>query len=270
MGTAAPDPTLPDPVGQRSPKLVRFFAGVMARQMARNFHGVRVARPGIPAVPTGVPVLVYSNHPSWWDAALLILLATRGFPDRRSFAPMEAAALEKYRFMARIGLFPVASGTAAGAVAFMKVGERLLQDPASMLWVTAEGQFTDPRRRPVRLRGGIAHLLVRLPRVMALPLAVEYPFWDEKNPEALCRFGPAIDTGEVDARSPAALHQLLERRLEETMDVLAAASMARDPKAFVTLSEGRAGVGGVYDLWRRARAWGRGERFNAAHGGGEP
>ena len=50
------------------------------------------------------------------------------------------------------------------------------------------------------------------------------------------------------------------------MDALAAEGIARAPAAFKTLIDGRAGVGGVYDLWRRGRAALRGERFRPAHG----
>jgi hypothetical protein len=50
------------------------------------------------------------------------------------------------------------------------------------------------------------------------------------------------------------------------MDRLAADVMSRDPARFTSLIQGRAGIGGVYDLWRRARAALRGEAFDPAHG----
>jgi len=256
----------PDPAGLRSPALVRFFGRVMARTMARNFHGVRVAKPGPPALPAGVPVLVCANHPGWWDPAFLMVLATRLFPDRRGFGPIDARAIGKYRFMRRIGLFPVVSDSTAGAVTFLTVGRALMQRPDTMLWVTAEGRFTDPRRRPVVLRGGPAHLVTRLPRAVVLPLALEYPFWDERTPEALCHFGPALDSADHPGLSPAGWQDLMTLHLAETMDALAAGAMGRDPGRFTTLLDGRVGVGGVYDIWRRARAWSRGERFDPAHG----
>lgn len=258
-------PDLPDPEALRSPLLVRFFAGIMARHMASSFHAVRVMLPGVPELPADRPVIVYCNHPSWWDPAFLILLATRGFPRRRSFGPMDAAALVRYRFMTRIGLFPVDPGTAAGALAFMKVGQRILAKPDGMLWVTAEGRFTDPRRRPVLLRGGIAHLAMRLDRVVLVPLALEYPFWDERTPEALARFGIPILKEPGTDLTAAGLQELMEERLRRAMDDLAVAAQNRDPGSFVPLLQGRAGVGGVYDLWRRVRAWSRGEVFEPAH-----
>ena len=60
----------------------------------------------------------------------------------------------------------------------------------------------------------------------------------------------------------------LATALAATQDRLAAAAIARDPAAFTTLLSGRVGVGIAYDTLRRLRAWCRGKRFDAAHGGG--
>jgi hypothetical protein len=60
---------------------------------------------------------------------------------------------------------------------------------------------------------------------------------------------------------------VLERALESTQDRLAAAVLARDPAAFTSLLAGRVGVGPAYDTIRRIKAWLRGERFDASHGG---
>jgi hypothetical protein len=54
--------------------------------------------------------------------------------------------------------------------------------------------------------------------------------------------------------------------LEETQDALACDAMSHDPARFETVLTGSAGVGGVYDAWRRVRAAARGERFVAEHG----
>ena len=39
-------------------------------------------------------------------------------------------------------------------------------------------------------------------------------------------------------------------------------AVSRDPAKFTAVVSGRTGVGGVYDLWRRVKAWVRGERFD--------
>lgn len=254
-------------IAARSPALCRFFGSVMRRQMQRHFHAVRVAKAGPPRLPQGRAAIVYSNHPSWWDPALFIVLTTTLLRGRKGYGPMEAAQLERYRFMRRIGVFGIEPGTRRGAAAFLRTTSAILADPEAVLWVTAGGAFADPRARPVRLRPGTAHLMASLEGVVAIPLALEYPFWTERLPEALCRFGEPLHAG--DDGSVTSWQARLEEGLTLTMDALAADVMARDPARFETVLRGRSGVGGIYDLFRRARAAVRGERFEPEHGGRE-
>lgn len=244
----------PEVVRARSPALCRFFARIMQREMRRGFHGVRLARPGLPALAEDAPLIVYTNHPSWWDPAFFMVLAVRLFGEREHYGPIEAGMLEKYRFMRRIGIFGIEPGTRAGAVDFLRIGAAVLSNPGRMLWVTAQGQFADPRERPLALRSGAARLMRRVPGAVALPLGVEYPFWTERRPEALARFGEP-------QRDP----ERLEAALTETMDDLADDARARDPARFETVLQGSAGIGGIYDAWRRAKAALRGQRFQAGH-----
>lgn len=244
-------------IALRSPAMCRFFARVMQRQMRGAFHRVRLARPGLPDVPPDRPLIVYSNHPSWWDPAFFMVLATLLFPGREGYGPIDARMLEKYRFMRRIGIFGVDLGSRAGAAAFLRTAEAILAEPSRMLWVTAQGHFADPRTRPVELRGGVARVAARVPSAVAVPLAVEYPFWTEKQPEALARFGDPVE--------PAAAPEAFEGALEATMDRLARDAMARDPARFTPLLTGRSGVGGVYDLWRGGAAALQGRRFRPEH-----
>ncbi len=96
-------------------------------------------------------------------------------------------------------------------------------------------------------------------------MAVEYPFWDERTPEALIRFGAAVPGEEIARLGTRDGAARLEVALTDTLDALSKEAMTRDPALFDTLLAGKVGVGGVYDLWRRAKAWSRGERFEAAH-----
>ena len=266
-GTRRPTPAgaAPEVVRLRSPAMCRFFERVMRRQMRRAFRAVRLAEPGVPcairSLPPDRPLIVYCNHPSWWDPAFAMVMIPRQFAGRACFGPIEAAMLDRYRFMRRLGLFGVEPGTRAGAAAFLRTSRAVLSQPSCMLWVTAQGTFSDPRARPVALRPGVAHLMAGLPGAVALPVALEYPFWGESRPEALARFGEPLDG----SGTPAAWHAWLEGALAETMDALAADAMARDPSPFRDLLRGQAGVGGVYDVWRRARALAGGERFSPEH-----
>jgi 1-acyl-sn-glycerol-3-phosphate acyltransferase len=235
----------------------------MRRYARRHFHAVRIAGVLPPALDPARGVVVYSNHPSWWDPVMFVLLQAHVFPGRSGFGPMDVNALGRYGILERIGVFGLPPGTHRGAARFLRVSEGILRTRNTVLWVTAEGGFTDPRQRPVRLRPGVAHLLRHLPGVMAIPLALEFPFWNERTPEAMARFGEPImaDAG----RDVAAWDVLLAERLTEAMDRLAEDVMTRDPTRFQTLVAGKAGVGGIYDIWRRSRAAMRGRRARLDH-----
>lgn len=252
-----------DPIAARSPILFRLFTLYLRWYFWRGFHAVRMSRTSMPMVPPGRPVILYTNHPSWWDPALFILLSDVLMPDRRSFGPMERNALGRYNLLRRFGVFGIDTSHARGAARFLDVSLRVLADPSSALWITAEGEFTDPRRRPVRLRPGLAHLARRVEGAVLIPLAIEYTFWNERKPEALVRFGTPIETG--GGPSVAEWTARLEGELAANMDALAAESTTRDPALFSPLLSGTAGVGGIYDLWRRVVAWSRGRRARIAH-----
>ena len=252
-----------DPVALRSESLVRWFTRYLRWDFGRRFHAVRISRPGLPAIPPDRPLIVFSNHASWWDPAAFFLLGAELVPGRPGFGPMEAGALKRYGVMKRLGVFGL-DDSPRGAAVFARTAARILDQPRNTLWITAEGRFTDPRVRPLSLRTGIAHLARRHPGAVLLPLALEYSFWNESRPEALARFGRAL-SGDA-RRSVGAWLALLTEELETTMDALALDSAARDPARFVTLLHGGAGVGGPYDLWRRVAAAAAGRKFDPAHG----
>jgi 1-acyl-sn-glycerol-3-phosphate acyltransferase len=264
MPTMSAPPPEADALRGRSDAWVAFFAWIFRRRLKQAFHAVRVAKPGAPAVAANLPLIVYCNHPSWWDAALAPVLTTRLFAQRRGYGPIDAEALQRYPFMRRLGLFGVQADSFAGTSTFMRVGQEVLRQPGTLFCLTPEGRFTDPRVRPVQLRPGLAALITRMPRVTVLPLAFEYPFWNERLPEALARFGRPMVLGSADPVS--VVQRTLELELSSAMDVLAADAQTRDGKRFITLLQGRAGVGGVYDGWRRIKAWRQGRRFDASHG----
>ncbi len=256
-----------DPRERQSPFLFWAFGWYLRWLFWRRFNAVRVARDGMPAAPAGRPLIICTNHPSWWDPAFFILMQTLLFPGRRGFGPMDAEALGKYGLLERMGVFGIALDSRAGAVRFLDVSSRILSDPANVLWITAQGSFADTRTRPVRLRPGIAHLLRRVPDATVLPLAMEYTFWNEGKPEALARFGAPIAAGRD--RSVAEWTALLEAELTREADALAADSEKRDVRRFHRLMEGSAAVGPIYSLYRRMRSVLTGRAIDVTHGGRE-
>jgi 1-acyl-sn-glycerol-3-phosphate acyltransferase len=241
--------------------------------LQRHFHAVRLLEGGAagsdhPAI-AGEPVIVYTNHPGWWDPLIFLCVAGHLYPDRLNYGPIDAAALGKYKFLETIGFLGIDPDSYSGAARFLRFARAASRRSDVLFWITSQGEFVDPRRRPVEIRPGVGHA-VAAGRGLVVPLAVEYPFWSERLPEALAAFGPAIRISDHPDRAPAAWTQELARHLEATQDRLAAAAMTRDASRFRVLERGRVGVGGVYDVVRRLGAWRRGERFEAEHGAGRP
>ncbi|WP_428489299.1 lysophospholipid acyltransferase family protein [Rhodopila sp.] len=254
-----------DPIALYAPRLFRAFGWYLRWFFWRNFHAVRIARDGGLTVAADRPLIIYSNHPSWWDPALFMLLASTIVADRRGFGPMEAEALARYKLFRRLGVYGIDTASRQGAVRFMVTSLRILSQPGTALWITSEGRFTDCRTRPTRLRPGLAHLARRVPGAMIVPLAIEYTFWNERKPEALLRFGSPIEADGGRSLDIAGWNALLEQRLSETMDDLAGSAISRDPGRFRRLLSGRAGVGGVYDVGRRMAALAHLRRARLAH-----
>jgi 1-acyl-sn-glycerol-3-phosphate acyltransferase len=263
MDAAAREQSLAASVSRaKSDRFTDLFGRYAAWYFARNFHMLRIDSAGLPDVPPDRPAIVCSNHPSWWDPLTFILLARRFFPGRRAFGPMDSAALRHYPFMRRLGVYGVSQQGIGGAATFMFTSAGLLRDPRTVLWVTGEGRFGDVRQRPVRLRPGVAHLATRVPRAVILPLALEYPFWNERYPEALAHFGPPV---EACPGAVAETQRRVEQALTQAMTALSAAAIGRDPGRFQPVLRGGTGVGGAYDVWRRAKAWSHGRRFEPGH-----
>jgi 1-acyl-sn-glycerol-3-phosphate acyltransferase len=255
------------PVALFSPARFAFFHLVFQGFARRHVRAVRLARWGLPPAdddPTR-PLVVYANHPSWWDGVAFMLYSTALFPGRRMFIPMEATALGRYGFMRRLGVFGVEQQSARGAVAFLRTAKDVLAAPGSMLWMNAPGRFMDVRERPVPIALGLARLAELAPSARFLPMALEYPFWAERAPEMLCAYGPALDGTALAALPRAIRGEALARALEATMDRLAADALARDPDRFHAILSGKEGMGGVYERWRHLRATFRGEAFDPRH-----
>ncbi len=248
---------------RRSPLAIRFFSYQFALELRRSFQSVRLSQSGpVPALPDG-PVVVYSNHPSWWEAVTYVYVGSTLFPTRIGYGPVAEKQLKRYPFLDRLGIFGIDLESYAGAARFLSVARQLFLEPGSVLWITAEGAFTDVRARPVVLRPGISHLAGVVPRVAFVPLAIEYVFWDQKRPELLLRFGSPVT---ADGRSRRQLHRRLEAALEGTMDALAQEAMSREPSRFRTLMDNRRGITPVYDTVRRVLFWMNKTPYNPLHG----
>jgi hypothetical protein len=194
-----------------------------------------------------------------------MVLAMALLPDRAHYAPMDQAQLKRYRFFSKLGFFGVEPGSARGALSLLRVGRAILRRPDAALWITPQGRMVDPRERPVFLRKGIERLVGVAEGCLLVPLALEYPFGEERLPFAVARFGTATPSASVPAGDPGQFTGFLERQLEETQDALAADVCNGKLSRLKVLLPGRVGVGFAYDLWRRSRALISGKKIDLRH-----
>jgi len=206
------------------------------------------------------------NHAAWWDPLVCLLLADRWFPQRQSFAPIDAAALQRYRMLSRLGFFGVDAHSTCGALNFIRTTRAILREPRSAVWITPQGRFCDVRERPLRLQPGLGALAARAGDAMFLPLAIEYTFWTEPRPEMLVAFGEPIVPENEAQRTAAEWTTHFSDALESTQDELATRSCQRDPAQWLELERGATGVQAFYDAWRSLRARMGGRQFTPEHG----
>ena len=262
MTIPSDDPALP----RQSAWLFRWFVRYCRRFLRKHFHGVRLSHSSA-AVPAenGAALIFVMNHPSWWDVIIGALLCGE-FPTYRHYAPIAAHMLPKYRIFSRLGFFGV-DQSPRGAARFVRTTKAIFEQPFRALWITAQGKFVDPRVRPTEIEPGAGFVASRLSEGFVIPVAMEYPFWNERSPEALIRFGAPLDLSQNRGLDGRAWTSLIERALEQTQDALAAEAMSREPAAFRMLVSGeKTGVGSVHGWWRRLTSRLRGQKFDAAHG----
>ncbi|HRI14672.1 MAG TPA: lysophospholipid acyltransferase family protein [Verrucomicrobiota bacterium] len=190
---ATPGAILRGQVPRISRPLLRWFTWYSRRYIRNHFHSLRVSRAGLPLRADRLPLVIYSNHASWWDALVGLVLKVEFFPDRAAFAPMDAAMLERYRFFRRLGFFGVEQRTRRSAVQFLRTAEAVLESPQGALFITPQSRFADVRERPLRFESGLGHLAARVRRALFVPAAIEYVFWEERLPEILVRFGEPVE-----------------------------------------------------------------------------
>lgn len=264
------------PVEERTPTwFINGFHAFLRPYLRRHFHVVAIHAETLPdaRLAKSGPVIVYGNHPSWWDPLIAQFLCREFFREHIFRAPIDASALEQYSVFKKLGFYGIEMSSRRGAADFLRHSMEILQQPTGSIWMTPEGRFADVRDHQAELMPGLAHLCSRVSGPgHVLPLALEYAFWEEKLPACFVRFGqpiPFAATAENEANESmdkGAWKELLRESLRANQKALASAVIARDPACFQVVLSGGRGAGVVYDTFRRLKCWVTRRPFQAAHG----
>jgi 1-acyl-sn-glycerol-3-phosphate acyltransferase len=251
--STAPSPTIIPAAPNRR------FAGVflwwLRRMMARNWHAVRIDPASVDVLrrlgSEREPAVAVMNHCSWWDPLVGLWLAERFTPARQLIGPMEAQQLSKFKFFTKLGVFglePDHPNSLDEVVAYLQGLFRA--DPATILWITPQGQFADVRV-PVRVRPGVAAIAARCRVRRCVSIAIEYGFWTDQRPEIFLR---AVDVPPPEGDSTTAWIRVITPAMQANSDELADAVASRDPARFTALlGAGQTRINPLYDLWLRLR-----------------
>jgi 1-acyl-sn-glycerol-3-phosphate acyltransferase len=194
------------------------------------------------------PLIVYLNHPSWWDGYLCFVIDRILLRSRfDSYLMMEDLQLRSYRFFTWSGAFSVDRTRAESAARSLRYIAALLgREQPSSLFIFPQGTISPNDQRPLRLYRGAAQIAAQLNReVSFLPVALRYEFGKEQRPEALMRIGPAHRV--APPLHATALTRELQQRLSQNCDQLRDDFLEGRTASYPTIVHGRTGINRLFD-----------------------
>lgn len=185
--------------------LSRFVSALMVRDLRRAFRRVCWVGPP-PALPPGVPVVLYANHHAFFDGYLMWLLAHR-LLKRAPLTWMEQ--WDRFPFFAAVGALPFPPDEPARRTATLrKTIAQFRARPDSVLVYFPEGRLHAPDEGLLPFPPERFARLDRLfPEKCWWPVALHVTWWGEPTPTAL------LTGGAPHARAHGREHEALAEAL---------------------------------------------------------
>jgi 1-acyl-sn-glycerol-3-phosphate acyltransferase len=198
--------------------------------------------------PADGPLIIYLNHPSWWDGYMAFILSRMVLGDQfQGYLMMEEQELRRYRFFTWSGCFSVDRHDARSAARSVAYISRLLAERRGRaLVIFPQGEITPNDRRPIVTFAGAAHIARRAGGATLWPVALRYEFRGEQRPEAFIRAGPChYAPASAGAR---ALSAEVGRRLTAAADALRDEITEGRLEGYRALLRGRPSINRLFDL----------------------
>ena len=116
---------------------------------------------------------------------MICIIISEHFRNYEHFAPIDAEMLKRYGILKQLGFYPIERKSVRNIAKFLQTSLHILNHKCHAVWITAQGEFRDARQRPLQLQPGVGHIAARMEHGWIVPIALEYGFWDESQPEAL-------------------------------------------------------------------------------------
>jgi 1-acyl-sn-glycerol-3-phosphate acyltransferase len=178
---------------RRSRAFTWWFARDAESRVRSRFSALRVS--GLDRVRRALdegPVLVVSNHTSYWDALLVLTLGVRVLR-AETFAMMDAANLRRLPFFALVGAFGVDRTSVIDGARSVRYAAKLLEGRGRLVWIFAQGREAPVTTRPLGFHGGSAAIARIAPRARVVPIALRYEHGELPDAAVWVSAGDAVD-----------------------------------------------------------------------------
>lgn len=194
-----------------------FFAWHVRRRFAGRFSAVRVlGLEHLQRERERRPVLLVSNHTSWWDPLLMFHLSFAG-ARLEGHALMDAKNLRALPLLGWIGAFGVEIGDKEDGERAVRYGASLLSRPGVLVGVYPQGRERPATERPLGFKNGAARMALLAPVEPAiLPLSVRYEHGRHEKPELLANLGPPLAREGDEHALCAAMERAVQSLLDDT------------------------------------------------------
>jgi 1-acyl-sn-glycerol-3-phosphate acyltransferase len=201
----------------RSEALKQMVWFLASRAMRRKFYNVLAWNSeSLVTASRESPVIVFSNHASWWDAFVDHMIE-RVF-ELNHFSLVDDRTLETQGWLKKIGALPIDLTSARGAVGGLRAAREFLEEPPvdgrhPTLLIFPQGQIVASWRRPFAFQGGLAWISKNVPKARLIPLARRFEFLKEDRPHIFLNFGAPMERTSQDLDDDA-----LTRRFEAALE----------------------------------------------------
>ncbi|OYT73898.1 MAG: glycerol acyltransferase [Chloracidobacterium sp. CP2_5A] len=231
-------PAQPSPGFQR---VAHYYNRYLLR---RAFHAVWWRGVDVFTAEPRRPLLIYANHPGWWDPLLAFFVVRR--TGRDGYMMSEEKTLRAFRFFRWMGGFSIDRTNARDVAQSIRYAAERLRSPGTALWIFPQGEITPPDKRPIAFFKGVAHILRRAPTCVVVPAAIRYEFDDQPRPEAFLDFGAGETIRGADVSDLVGLTRHLQSRLAERLDALRDSVWERRREDFALALRGRRSISDAY------------------------
>jgi 1-acyl-sn-glycerol-3-phosphate acyltransferase len=186
---------------------------------SQDFQGIQLLG-GRPALPSTGPVMLPSNHTSWWDAFFALLLAERVF-DRPLYTLALVDTVRRFPFFTKVGCYGFDAADKGDVRAMLRWTSDLLDGPERpLLLYFPEGRLTPDVKAPYALKHGLRALTPNTPTPM-VPLYVSLHFLNERKPTVFLALGEPLSFQDDYAANPRTLEEAFDRLRARTHDAIA-------------------------------------------------